>query len=105
MLEGIARLRHQLFNRAFPAAHILKAVRIPCIISDTEQSYLGCIGLLHRVGEETCYIVKIRIQIVERSHNKLAVAVIIYRIVPPYRKISFNACPTLRPLIYLAGNV
>ena len=105
MLEGIARLRHQLFNRAFPAAHILKAVRIPCIISNAVQSHLGCISLLHRVGEEACHIVKIRIQIVERSHNQLAVTVIIYRIVPPYRKISLHACPSLRPLIYLAGNV
>ena len=93
MLEGIARLRHQFFNGALPAALIVKRIRIPRVIGNTVQRYFGSVSLLHRIREESGHIVKIRVQVVERSHQKLAVAVVIYRIVPPYCEISVHAGP------------
>ena len=96
--------RYELGDGAFPAGSTLEIADVPRVISAAEDSDLACLCLRHRVQEETTQVIDIIVQIFQRGHHQVAVAIVIDRIVPPCGEVFVYASLCLRPFISFFGD-
>ena len=90
-LESIGIRWHQLFQHQIPRLLTVECFHVPAIISNTENGYFRCLGMLHRVRDKARHLVgNMQAVSVNRTKQQMIHNIIVHRIIPPDKSFPFD---------------
>ena len=90
-MECLSVLWHQIVNCSLPRCIRIVCRHVPCVVGDAEERNFRCLGILHRVGNESRqHIGNVQVVSVCGAHEQMVDAVVAYRIVEPDICLALN---------------